>query len=1128
MLTVGCAKRDAQKAQTLAQAAKDDAVASAARGYAPKAFNDADSLMQQAQAQFDAGSYKESIDLYQQATSRFGNAKNVAVEVKPRVDALVSKIEEALALATENLEKGRTGGALTAEDLDPVQAVVDDLNQRLESEIRNEVDEEKLNAFLAEVESGVTRTESLALAHLKPQAAAEKQAIQDLIARAQELKADVHVPAQFNEVLQKFQAVETAEKAGQWQQVIDSAGELKAPLDRIVLAAQEKAAGDILRQTGERIAQAKQLNVQGVDAFASAVQRAEAAVQTGQTALQSQNYAGAIGATDQAKAALQEAYQAVGQQAQQKIETAKANLQNAVEQEAEKYAAQVVAQVKESIASAEQLLGAENFVQAYNASQQAEKVSGQAVDAARRGKAQIAISAVEKPFSVLHGQGGSEYASDAYKQALAKVQDLRSKMKGGEYETVVSESPAAVTVVQDALQVLEKSTSEYVEQADAALGDAKTSGAPEWVGVQFANATNLRSAAEKDRQAKKYLSSIRNSESAIKAAQDAESKAYQLQTEQNLRKADDFLALAKRAEQDRLSPLAYRKALESREESVRLIKQGNSKEAFANSKDTVQKSDRALNNLVMTAKEKSDSALTAEAMKYSEPEIKEALAYLNKAEEAQKARNFSTANEMAIESAKLSDKAEYFTWKQRSYRLLRDLEGTKEELEYNLAPEKAPALYEQVLSSLAEAQVQQLDRNYAESYQYADKADRAKNAIWNAMEQELTQVVAEIKQTADWMGENAMDADGRKIKIDLIESVPALEQQIALKDWRTAYAAAEDCLKVSARAQKQLEQRNRSLMAKELQQSIHEYEKQGVLSIVPEQKEQIKDAFHTFKRPGEEETYGDVYQKFQDTTAEVEKLPDTVLTQTRQRTDEIASMLQQADIAGANKYYKEWYRELASDLQLLRNAIRGENLGEIAVYVRKLDREAPRLLAASQAAAAEDEYLSELEKNLNQMNNVFQDFGFLGSIPKRLLLASRMTEHKLDETQIDMYRALQGQMSVSTLRVNAALLEENVIGLNPPETMKKVHAKALKSFKNFRIAAEAFETYGESDAHDLYYREKTLSRGYDSLDKSLEINEELLYEITEARKLKGFDKFMRGIKKIESKVSNFYYNYGYK
>ncbi len=1122
MLTVGCAKRDAQKALTSAQAVKDSASAAKAPGYAPKSFADANRLFTQAEQQFNSGNYKEAIDFYQQAEVGFHNSITRAEEVKPVIEALIAKIDDAIAKASDNMEKARSGNGVPAEELSAAQALVDGINERMETDYRSEVDEEKLNAFLAEVDQTILRTEALALAHLKPQANTAKSDIQTLITRIQELKADVHAPEQYSQVMTQFSQIESAESDGQWQKVIDLAAAMNPLLDSVIQSCQEKAAGDILIQTGQMIAQAKQLNVQGLESFTAAVQRADDTLKTGQTALQGKDYAGAINAADGAKLSLQEAYQAIGAQSQQSIATAKTNLENAIAQEAEKYAASVVAQVRQSITSAEELLQAQKFAQAFIASQQALQVSGKAVDAARQGKAQLALNTVEKPFSILHGQGGAKYAPEAYKNVLSTIEKLRSMMKKGEFETVVAESPQAAQAVTAALDVLSQSTAKIAAQADAALKSAEIAGAKQWVGVQFANASNLKSAADKDLAAKRFLSSIRNSESAIKSANDSEGKAYKLQTEQNLRKVDDFLALAKRAEQDRLSPLAYRKAIQSKEETNNLLDHDQFKNAFQNSKETLAKADRAFNNLVVTAQEKSNSALEAQAMDYSAEEIKQALACLTKAEIAQKASNFTSANELSIESALLSDKAENFTWQQRSYRLLRDLEGVKEKLDINLAPEKTPVLYATVLSSLAEARVKQIDKDYAASYQFADKADAAQNEIWSSMQQELNQTLSELKQTCAWIGENAMNSQGRDIKIKLIDSIPALEQAIALKDWRSAYAEAEKCQKTAGVMTARLESLNRSVMAKDLQGSLRPFRKNVALAVIPDQKDQFDATLSSLKKPAEGETYADVLGKYNKASAEIENLPKTISEKATFRTEEIVTIMQQAEEAGAAKFFKEWYRDLTSDIQMLRNAIRGENIADISKYTRRLDREAPELLAACQLATLEDEFYKEIEDDLNQMNNVFQEFGFLGRIPKTLLMASRMTEYQMDETSINMYKSMQGNMSVKTFRINAELLEDTVKDLTPPKTVERVHRNAVKSFTLFRKAAEAFELFGDTDAHDIYYREKTLVKGYDNLKEALKINEKVMFDIKEARKLRGMDKFLVGIEQIGDKFGAFF------
>jgi len=1124
-LFVGCAKREATKVIAQAETAKEEARSAQAPGYAQKEFNDASNLLNLASQQFESGDYQQAIETAQKAESRFIAAREVVPVVRRRVQGQLDQIEEALSAAEGNVQKARDGNVLQPEEINPIAEQVSQLRTEKIDTYDRETDEEKLNNFLARVKEILDQTESLATAHLKPQAADAKAEIQKMLTSAQELKADVHLPEKYGQVMELWRQLETAERDGQWQEVIDNAARIKTPLNEIIVAAQEKSAGDILADLEKRIQQAEALNVQGVDAFAAAIQQAKQSLRDGHNELANQQYASAIAASDNAKEVLAQGYQALGQEARALIKQAQTHLQEAIAEEAETYAPAVISQIREAVAGVEQLLQNERYVDGYAAARRAQQIGSQAVQSARRGKGQASLSTVEKPFSLLYGQGGATYAPEAYQEAFSVVQDLRNKMKQDEIEAVVEGSPAAAAVVNQAIVSLAKAANEFIQKAQTALDEANTAKASDWVPMQYANSINLKSAAVKELEQDRYLSCIRNAEQSINAAKEAEAKAYQLQTEQNLRKADEWIAVAKRAEQDRLSPLAYREAVQAVNESTELYKKQQFKMSYQSSVEALAKSDRALNNLVLTAKESADSALQAESMTYSQPEIEKALALLNEAEVAQKAEQFSVANQYSIDSAKLAEEAEYFTWKQRSYALLRQLEGSREELEYHLAPVKKPVLFREFVTNLAEAQVMQIDQDYKQSYAFADKARNAKESVWESMNEDLTQQVLEMSQMAEWIGENALDEGGRDIKISLLDALTGLERQIGLQDWRQAYAEADKAWDITHKSSQGLEGRNRKILASQLNASLNPYDKQNALDIVPEQAQLFNDTIKTLNKPTEGQTYGEVYEKFQTAQQAVEQLPESIVDSASQRRDEIASILQQAQDAGASKYYGDWFRTLSSDLQWLRNSIRSEDYQGIASRLKKLEKEANELLLATMNAVAEDNYFQLLDNNLTQMNNLIQQFGTIGNMPSDLIIMARATEHKLDEMSTDMYRSLQGEISVKTLRVSAEILEERIKEMKPPAALAKLHKKAIASFTHFRKAADGFEMYGNSKTHDLYFRERALRNAYEHLYKVLDLNADLEFYAKGARKLDRMEKIQWTINSLEQKFANFYYSY---
>lgn len=1117
LLFAGCAKRDAQKALTTAQEAQQEAQNAGAPGYVRDMYTRAQATLSQAESQFNNGDYQQAVETANIAQSSFVQAKDAVPRVKERVDAQITEIETALAEAEANMQKAQTDASavLSPAELESGKTLVSDLRTEFDTTIREEVDEEKLNAYLVKVKDAVLETLALAFAHLKPEATNAKQTITGMMEQAQILKADIHAPDQYAQLQSQMQQLDTLERDGKWQEIIDLSAQMTDPLDQIITLAQEKAAGDILNELMDQINQAKALNVQGVADYATNLQQAQTSLTEGQTALQQENYSLAIASADAAKAALDAANQSLGTAAQSLIQTADANLQNALSQDAEQYAPQVVAQVREAIAGAQELITQSNFPSAYASAQRASQVSAGAVDAARRGKAQLSLNKVEGPFSILHSQGGSKYAPEAYQTALAAVQRLRNFMSSGEYESVSENETEAVNTVQTSLAQLASAAAQLIEKSDQALERSVDAEAPSVVSMLHANAVNLRASAEKDLSAQKYLSAIQKSENAIEAAGQAEARAYQLRAEQNLREADRNISLAEQAGQRTLSPLAYRNAVNANNETKQLNTTGKYQDAFERSEEAKELADRALNNLVYSAQEQVDDALTAKAMSYSQPEISQALTLLKDAEDAQSSQRFSVANEKAQQALKLASEAERFAYQQRSYALLRDLSGLKDELDHNLAPVHTPGLYRRAIDHLAEAKVKQIDEEFEESFYHADAANETKSLIDKTMTDQFNATVAQLKSTADWMGQNALDENGKEIKMQLMDAVAELERQTALGDYVAAYGAQENALTVSQNAVNQLSNVNRQILAQQLNEKLAEYQKQNALAIVPEQNEQIQNTMAALKSPASGEEYEELKKQFEATVATVEELPSGIMTMANQRTDEIAVVLQQAQDAGSRKFYSDWNRELVTDLQWLRNSIQGQDYAEISARLKKLETEANELLTAAQVASAEADYLQALQVNLEQMNQIVQDFGYVLDVSPTLIPASMISTYKNELQVKQLYRQLQGDIDARTFSINAELLDERVKEMTPPDTMKKVHNKAVKAFTMFRKAAHGFALFGESEVYDTEYRNDAIKKSYDDLKKIMKLNEELLFAIDSHRRLDNKDITQWKIRKME-------------
>ena len=282
VFAVGCSKREAQKQLTLAQEAKDRAQQAQAPGYAPQEFNEANRLINLAQQQFESGEYEQAIATANEAVARFEGTIPIVAEVRERVQQARDEIDQVISQAEVNVEQARQQG-LESDQIQPVADTVNQLRQQFTDEISTTViDQDELSNFLAQAQQALQETEPLATAHLQPEARDAIQSLQDQIEQARELKADVYDPGRFATIMDQVQQLQTLMDQGEWQQVIDQAGQLQQPINEVIQAAQQQSAGEILEETQNRIAQARQLNIE-VPAFQNAVQQAQSSLEQGRT-----------------------------------------------------------------------------------------------------------------------------------------------------------------------------------------------------------------------------------------------------------------------------------------------------------------------------------------------------------------------------------------------------------------------------------------------------------------------------------------------------------------------------------------------------------------------------------------------------------------------------------------------------------------------------------------------------------------------------------------------------------------------------------------------------------------------------------------------------------------------------
>jgi hypothetical protein len=616
-----------------------------------------------------------------------------------------------------------------------------------------------------------------------------------------------------------------------------------------------------------------------------------------------------------------------------------------------------------------------------------------------------------------------------------------------------------------------------------------------------------------------YRKAATSAEETTAKASQAEASAYRLRAVENLRQADATLSLAERADSPRLSPLAYGKAKETRQQAQSHLEAKEFKKGWELSVQAAEAAETALKHRIISAQEACDSALQAQARTYDREEIDQALALLNEAKAAQEAQNYNRANQTARQANQLAAKAESFAWRQRSKQLLLDLGVVEQLMAEREAQIHVPALTRRFTVSLAKARAKEIDGDWAECYQMAADARDAADEAWKEMTRQLEGRIGRLDEIARIIGDVALDDWGRRQKSDLLPVITELRRLTDLEMYVEAFKFAEQSTRQADQLLDEVHRHNLSDRANRLSSTLNHLEQMGPAKILKDRAAEIRRLIASLKSPGDKYDYSQLIIQADATEEDMKTFPEQAQESASQRTTQAFEILQQAEQAGARKYFRERLGEVVKDLQWLRNEMKAGDYNAIYDHLVRLEAETPKLLEDTTLAVAEDEYKQRLAANLTQMQNLMRDFDSIAGLSKRMLIASRASETSTeDPTLRSAYQSMQKPLTASRFLAAARLLEQNVIDDEPPKTLRGLKDKAVESFRHLRKAAEGFEVFGNTDTYDIGYRNAAMEGAYEHLKKTLRINKEIEYIIRQESKDNTWERLDWQLRLLEKRV----------
>ena len=214
------------------------------------------------------------------------------------------------------------------------------------------VERDFLNTAIEDYGKLAVKTLAASKAHLKPQAEEALTAVRTKWTEAQSLDAETYKPALFAEVKSSVDALNAAESASNWEEIIDKGDTVSASLDNLLQQTRIAASDAKVQQAQTVLDAALQIQAADVTDYARLLTDAGAALKRAKDAQGGGQAAEAFSAAEEVLALVEEADAALGEQAQISLEAADAALQDAIEKEARTYAAATLSSAEGLVSTA--------------------------------------------------------------------------------------------------------------------------------------------------------------------------------------------------------------------------------------------------------------------------------------------------------------------------------------------------------------------------------------------------------------------------------------------------------------------------------------------------------------------------------------------------------------------------------------------------------------------------------------------------------------------------------------------------------------------------------------------------------------------------------------------------------
>lgn len=1041
--------------------------------YTSEIFNEATTLVNEAKTLVEQKQYTEAIEKANDAEAKAQMAIDQVEPAKARIAKAQKDLQAIIEQTRQTLEKADNSGAaekapnIYNNAMNSFNSIVTSEEQQRIQQVQKLADYENLNQQAQDVLNLAQRAYNQTL---KDTAVQEAERMADLMDQAEEIPAAQYVSEGYIESVSAYSSFQAQMQNEEYEKALESSQMLEERVGEVITEAKLLRAEDFIQQASEELLAVKSLG--GLIYALEQMQAANEALRDAEISLQSEDYDQAYGYAQRSLESLGAARQEVANRAFEMIAEAEEIIATAIEEGAELYTPDMLAEAREAYGESKLAESREDIRAMLDYGAESLDLAQKALLETKRKKAEKAIREALEITSTAIEEGAEVYAQEPLWNVQELLKEAQRRYDAGEYVEVHPLAREARAAAMNVLDALKASAQALTEQVRSDYMAAVVLRAEEYASQEMRRALELVDSIDSMIASNAFLQAHRTAEEALETIAEAKEKTYRTRTRDNQNKAKSLIAEGKQANADVHSSNLFDEAVTSLIESEAAMERKDLPTALEQSERAARAARQAKLAKIAAAELAFAQALSALANSYAPVEIAQGQTPLAQAKLEMQEKNYTRSNELSDQAKSIFQQAEQLTWQRRAQEDLAKLDAKLQTALEKGALEKAQERYSIAVDTQAKAKLQSQEGQYREAHEIAVLGLKQAETTLQHLSATSTQLTNRLRRRAEEIQQLAKDEEGRERLTQFVEFLSSVQRADNAGEYDEVFRLVQEAQVVGENIEDSIEDHNLVKLANSSGSLLLEYQANGVALVVPDQWEHLKDALLEQQSLIGAHDYYDSKQKLTTILEETSALHEQAIQEAQARVENVRTRIVDIQQAGGAQIMPDEYEKVLQSHNNAQNALLTNDFFVISEMLAEAERWTALLEKGTRIIVDENRYKELIRSYILDMNALQDAFhGVLDQPPEMIILAK-------STPTIDVYAYLQGNMKATTLSKRAVLTYEKLQNATPPRTMFPVHSLALELFSEFVTMAKLFERFGQYELFEEEIRNKALKQAY--------------------------------------------------